>query len=172
MTERVELFEVGPRDGLQNEPGLIATQDKIALVDALSQAGFARIEAASFVSPKWVPQRADSAEVMAGSARHREVGFWALAPNRRGLERALEARVDGIGVFGSATEGFSQANLNASREVAAERFRPLVAEAKAQGLSVRGYVSVVTDCPYEGEVPSAEGARAVALYRDIGCTEN
>ena len=157
MPERVEIFEVGPRDGLQNEPGLVPLQGKIALVDMLSSAGFRRIEAASFVSPKWVPQMADSEAVMAGIARPRGVRFAALTPNLKGLERAIASGVQEVSVFGAASEAFSKANINASIEESLSRFEPVVAGAKSAGLFVRGYVSVVVDCPYSG------GGRARAV---------
>ena len=126
MNDRVELFEVGPRDGLQNEAKLISADDKIALVNLLSKAGFRRIEIASFVSPKWVPQMATSAEVLAGIARHNNINYAALTPNIRGLEGALDAKADEVAIFGSASEGFSKANINASIAESLERFEPVV----------------------------------------------
>lgn len=168
---QVEIFEVGPRDGLQNEQRRIATQDKIALVDLLSEAGFGRIECASFVSPKWVPQMADSAEVLAGIARKPGVSYAALTPNMRGLNGAVAAKADEIAIFGSASEGFSKANINASIAESLARFAPVAEAAKAQGLPVRGYISCVTDCPYDGTVPPGEVARVAAKLRDMGCYE-
>ena len=138
MADRVEIFEVGPRDGLQNEARPIPTAEKIALVDCLSGAGFRRIEVASFVSPKWVPQMADSADVLAGITRADGVSYAALAPNTRGLERAIEARADEIAVFVSASEGFSRANLNCSVEESFGRIAPVVAGGTEAGLAVRG----------------------------------
>lgn len=171
MAEYVEIFEVGPRDGLQNEKRQIATKDKIALVDCLSGAGFRRIEVASFVSPKWVPQMADSAEVLAGITRARGVSYAALTPNLRGFEAALAARADEVAIFGSASEGFSKANINATIAESLERFAPVAAAASVPGLPVRGYVSCVTDCPYDGKVePGAVARVAEALYR-MGCYE-
>ncbi|MCC5984381.1 MAG: hydroxymethylglutaryl-CoA lyase [Rhodobacteraceae bacterium] len=169
--EKVEIFEVGPRDGLQNEKRAIPTAEKVALVDCLSRAGFRRIEVASFVSPRWVPQMADSAEVLAGITRAPGVAYAALTPNMKGLERALAARADEVAVFGAASEGFSRANLNCSVAESLERFRPVAAAALAAGLPVRGYVSCVTDCPFDGPVAPAAVARVVAALRDMGCYE-
>ncbi|MGR3795151.1 hydroxymethylglutaryl-CoA lyase [Vannielia sp. SX4] len=167
----VEIFEVGPRDGLQNEKAVIGVAEKVALVDCLSRAGFHRIEAASFVSPKWVPQMASSGEVMAGITRAERVSYWALTPNMKGYEAARAAGCDGVAVFGAATEGFSRANLNCSVDEALARFAPVLEAAKADGVPVRGYVSVVTDCPFEGEVdPGAVAKVAGALLR-MGCVE-
>ena len=147
MTERVEIFEVGPRDGLQNEARLIPTSEKIALVDCLSGAGFSRIEVASFVSPKWVPQMADSADVLAGITRAEGVRYAALTPNMRGFEGAVAARADEVAVFGSASEGFSRANINSSISESLERFKPLLEAALQGAMLVRGYVSCVVECP-------------------------
>lgn len=171
MTARVEIFEVGPRDGLQNEKRHIPTADKIALVDCLSRAGFRRIEIASFVSPKWVPQMADSAEVLAGIRRAPGVRYAALAPNMKGYEGALAAGADEVAIFGSASEGFSRANINATIAESLERFRPVAERAAADGMPVRGYVSCVTDCPYDGPVAPGAVARVVAALRDMGCYE-
>ncbi|WP_371054735.1 hydroxymethylglutaryl-CoA lyase [Rhodosalinus sp. K401] len=171
MAERVEIFEVGPRDGLQNETAPIPTADKIALVDLLSRAGFRRIEVASFVSPKWVPQMADAAEVLAGIRRAPGVSYAALTPNMRGLERAIAAQADEIAVFGAASEGFSKANINASVAESLERFRPVVEAARAAGLPVRGYVSCVTDCPYDGPVPPSKVAEVAGALDAMGCYE-
>ncbi|MEQ5872135.1 hydroxymethylglutaryl-CoA lyase [Sagittula sp. NFXS13] len=169
--ERVEIFEVGPRDGLQNEARQIATEDKIALVDELSAAGFARIECASFVSPKWVPQMADSAEVMAGIVRAPGVSYAALTPNLKGLERAIAAKADEVAVFGSASEGFSKANINASIDEGLARFEPVCEAARAKGIRVRGYVSCVVECPYDGAVSPDAVRRVAASLRDMGCYE-
>lgn len=164
----VELFEVGPRDGLQNEPRQIPTSEKIALIDLLSKAGFQRIEVASFVSPKWVPQMADSAQVLAGISRAPGVSYAALTPNMRGLEGAIAAKADEIAVFASASEGFSKANVNASIAESLARFVPIM---EAATVPVRGYVSCVVDCPYDGSTPPEDVARVVALLRDMGCYE-
>jgi hydroxymethylglutaryl-CoA lyase len=171
MAEFVEIFEVGPRDGLQNEKRVIPAAEKIALVDALSVAGFRRIEVASFVSPKWVPQMADGAEVLAGLTRAEGVRYAALTPNMKGYERAVAAGVDEIAIFGSASEGFSRANINASIEESLERFRPVVAAARHIDLPVRGYVSCVVQCPYDGAVAPADVARVADALFSMGCYE-
>lgn len=171
MTQTVEIFEVGPRDGLQNEKRAIPTAEKVALVDCLSRAGFRRIEIASFVSPKWVPQMADSAEVLAGVTRAPGVRYAALTPNMKGLEGALAARADEVAIFGSASEGFSRANINASIAESLARFGPLTEAAHAAGLPVRGYVSCVTDCPYDGPVAPEQVAQVVAALDRLGCYE-
>jgi hydroxymethylglutaryl-CoA lyase len=169
--ERVEIFEVGPRDGLQNEARLIPTVEKVALVDCLSRAGFRRIECASFVSPKWVPQMADSADVLAGITRAPGVSYAALTPNMRGFEAAVAAGADEVAIFGSASEGFSKANINATIAESLERFAPVAEAALQRGIPVRGYVSCVVDCPYDGAVAPASVARVVAALRDMGCYE-
>ena len=171
MTGHVEIVEVGPRDGLQNEPRFIPTDDKVALIDLLSQAGFTRIEVASFVSPRWVPQMADGAEVMARIKRRPGVAYAALTPNLRGYEAALAAGADEVAIFGSASEGFSRANLNASITESLDRFRPVAQAALADGIALRGYVSCATDCPFDGPTPPAAVARVVAALRDMGCAE-
>ncbi|MGY3439539.1 MULTISPECIES: hydroxymethylglutaryl-CoA lyase [unclassified Marinovum] len=171
MADFVELFEVGPRDGLQNEKRQIPTAEKIAFVDCLSRAGFRRIECASFVSPKWVPQMADSAEVLAGITRANGVSYAALTPNLRGLEGAMAARADEVAIFGSASEGFSKANINATIAESLERFRPVANAALAAGIPVRGYVSCVVDCPYDGPTPPEQVARVAQALLDMGCYE-
>ncbi|MBN7785544.1 hydroxymethylglutaryl-CoA lyase [Ponticoccus gilvus] len=171
MSGAVEIFEVGPRDGLQNEARMIPASEKVALVDCLSRAGFRRIECASFVSPKWVPQMADSDAVLAAIARAPGVSYAALTPNLKGLERAIAARADEVAIFGSASEGFSRANINASVAESLERFGPVVEAARAAGLPVRGYVSCVVECPYDGAVAPGAVARVVAALRDLGCYE-
>lgn len=171
MSGFVEIVEVGPRDGLQNEPRPIPVAEKVALIDRLSLVGFRRIEAASFVSPKWVPQMAGSAEVMAGIARAPGVIYSALTPNLRGFADALAASADEVAIFASASEGFSRANINASIDESLERFRPVMAAAREAGIPVRGYVSCVTDCPYEGVVePDAVAWVTGALFA-MGCHE-
>ena len=167
----VEIFEVGPRDGLQNEKRAIPVADKIALVDCLSGAGFRRIEVASFVSPKWVPQMADSGAVLAGIRRASGVRYAALTPNMKGLEAALAAGADDVAIFGAASEGFSRANINASIAESLERFAPVAEAARAAGLPVRGYVSCVTDCPYDGAVAPEQVARVAAALLAMGCYE-
>jgi len=171
LAERVEIFEVGPRDGLQNEARLIPVEEKIALVDCLSRAGFRRIECASFVSPKWVPQMAESGTVLAGITRVPGVSYAALTPNMRGFEDAVAARADEVAIFGSASEGFSRANINATIAESLERFAPVAEVAAAAGIPVRGYVSCVVECPYDGAVAPADVARVVAALRDMGCYE-
>lgn len=171
MPEAVEIVEVGPRDGLQNEKGVIATEDKIALIDLLSTAGFARIEAASFVSPKWVPQMADGGAVMAGITRADGVRYMALTPNMQGFERALAARVDQVAIFAAASEGFSRANINATIDESLTRFAPVLAAARDHGIPVRAYVSCVTDCPYDGPVAPGAVADVAARLLDLGAVE-
>ena len=171
MPEFVEIFEMGPRDGLQNEKRLIPAADKIALVDLLSRAGFRRIEVTSFVSPKWVPQMADAAEVLAGITRRPGVRYAALTPNLKGYEGARAARADEVAIFASASEGFSKANLNCTIAESLDRFAPVAEAARADGIPVRGYVSVVTDCPFDGPTPPANVARVTAALRDLGCYE-
>lgn len=171
MAEYVEIFEVGPRDGLQNEKAQIPTRAKVALVDCLSGAGFRRIEVASFVSPKWVPQMADSADVLAGITRAPGVSYAALTPNMQGLERALAAKADEVAIFGSASEGFSKANINATIAESLERFAPVAEAARAAGVKVRGYVSCVTDCPYDGAVAPGAVARVAEALAAMGCYE-
>ena len=167
----VEIFEMGPRDGLQNEQRQIPTAEKIALVDLLSRAGFRRIEVTSFVSPKWVPQMADAAAVMAGITRNPGVSYAVLTPNMQGYLAARSARANEVAIFASASEAFSKANLNASIADSLARFQPIMAAAQNDQIRVRGYVSVVTDCPYEGLIAPAQVARVVAQLRDLGCYE-
>ena len=169
MTEQVTIFEMGPRDGLQNEKAMIATADKIRLVDQLSDCGFAKIEVTSFVSPKWVPQMADASEVMAGIARKPNVSYAVLTPNMRGFEGALASGADEVAIFGSASEGFSQKNINCSIAESLERFQPVVEAAKTAGMPVRGYVSCVTDCPYDGPTPPEAVARVARALIEMGC---
>ncbi|WP_347139595.1 hydroxymethylglutaryl-CoA lyase [Paracoccus sp. SSK6] len=171
MPETVEIFEMGPRDGLQNEKRLIPAADKIALVDLLSQAGFRRIEVTSFVSPKWVPQMGDAAQVMAGIRRAPGISYAVLTPNMKGYEGAKAAQASEIAIFASASEGFSRANLNATIAESLERAAPVAQAAQADGIPVRGYVSVVTDCPFDGPTSPANVARVAAALRDMGCYE-
>ncbi len=171
MTEHVTIFEMGPRDGLQNEKRQIATADKIRLVDLLSACGFAKIEVTSFVSPKWVPQMADAAQVLAGITRRPGVSYAALTPNMRGFEGALAAKADEIAIFGSASEGFSQKNINCSIAESLKRFQPVAEAATSAKIPVRGYVSCVTDCPYDGPTPPEAVARVARALIDMGCYE-
>jgi len=169
--EQVTLVEVGPRDGLQNEPVPIATEDKIALVDQLSQAGFRQIEVTSFVSPKWVPQLADAAAVMAGITRAEKIRYAALTPNLRGFEAALAAGADEVAVFAAATEGFSQKNINCSIAESLERFHPVMQEAARQDIKVRGYISCVIACPYDGTTAPQQVTALAATLVEMGCYE-
>ena len=171
MGEYVEIFEVGPRDGLQNEKRAIPVAEKIALTDLLSRAGFRRIECASFVSPKWVPQMAASDEVMAGITRAPGVRYAGLTPNLKGYAAAKAAKVDEIAVFATASEGFARANTNATVAEALARSREVAEAARADGMPVRGYISCVTDCPYEGKVAPEAVARAAEALRDMGVYE-
>lgn len=171
MAEFVEIVEMAPRDGLQNEARLIPVEGKVALVDRLSQVGFRRIEVASFVSPRWVPQMADGAEVLARIERRPGVRYTALTPNLKGYEGARAAKADEVAIFASASEGFSRANLNCSISESIERFVPVMAAAKADDMKVRGYVSMVTDCPFDGPIATQAVARVAAALRDLGCHE-
>ncbi|MBB1491744.1 MULTISPECIES: hydroxymethylglutaryl-CoA lyase [unclassified Paracoccus (in: a-proteobacteria)] len=171
MPETVEIFEMGPRDGLQNEKRLIPAADKIALVDLLSRAGFRRIEVTSFVSPKWVPQMADAAEVLAGITRAPGVSYAALTPNLKGYQGARDAKASEVAVFTSASEGFARANLNCTIAESLERFAPVMEAARADGIPVRGYVSVATDCPFDGRIPPENVVRVATALRDMGCYE-
>lgn len=168
---KVTLFEVGPRDGLQNEARLVPAADKIRLVDLLSATGLRRIEVTSFVSPRWVPQMADAAEVLGGITRAPGVSYAALTPNLQGFTAARAARADEVAVFASASEGFSRKNLNCSIAESLERFAPVLVAAQAAGVPVRGYVSCITECPFDGPV-APEAVLTVA--RDMlvmGCYE-
>jgi hydroxymethylglutaryl-CoA lyase len=169
--EKVKIVEVGPRDGLQNEPRQVSAEVKIELIDRLTEAGLRWIEAGAFVSPKWVPQMADSAEVLAGIARRPEVSYPVLVPNMKGLEGALAAAVDEIAVFAAATDGFSRRNINCTVAESLDRFAPVVTAARAAGLRVRGYVSCVLGCPYEGAVDPARVAEVAARLFALGCYE-
>lgn len=171
MGERVTVFEMGPRDGLQNEAAPIATADKIALVNALSECGLSKIEVTSFVSAKWVPQLSDAAQVMAGLTRVPGISYAALTPNMKGFEAAKNALADEIAIFGAASEAFSKANINCSIEDSLARFIPMMAAAKTAGIPVRGYVSCITDCPYEGAVSPQRTARVARALFDLGCYE-
>ncbi|GAA4033031.1 hydroxymethylglutaryl-CoA lyase [Actimicrobium antarcticum] len=171
LPTHVKIVEVGPRDGLQNEQQTIPAAIKIALVDMLTGAGFSNIEAASFVSPKWVPQMATSTEVMAQIARRDGVLYSALTPNMQGFEAALLARADEVVIFGSASEAFSQKNINCSIAESLERFRPVAAAAKLNGLRLRGSISCTLGCPYQGEVALDSVADVVSRMRELGCDE-
>lgn len=171
LPQQVTLVDVGPRDGLQNEPGLVALQDKLRLIDDLGAAGLRVIEAGSFVNPKWIPQMADSEAVFASLERRPGVRYSALTPNLKGFERALAAGADEVAVFGAASEAFSQKNINCSIAESLQRFEPVMAAAQAAGLPVRGYVSCVLGCPYEGDIPPAAVLRVARTLLDMGCYE-
>ena len=171
MAEPVTLVEMAPRDGLQNEARIISTADKIRLVDLLSACGLTRIEVTSFVSPKWLPQLADAAAVLAGISRAPGVSYAALTPNLQGFQAALAAGVDQVAVFASASEGFSRANINCSIAESLQRFLPVLAAAKRAGLPVRGYVSCVTDCPYDGPTPPENTSFVALALHEMGCFE-
>ena len=170
-TEFVRIVEVGPRDGLQNEKALVGTADKIALIEKLAATGLGTVEATAFVSPKWVPQMADAAEVYAGVAKREGVRYPVLVPNLQGYERARSVGVTEIAVFGAASEAFSKANINATIAESLERFAPVLDAAKRDGVAVRGYVSTVLGCPYQGEVPVAEVVRVAKALHAMGCYE-
>jgi hydroxymethylglutaryl-CoA lyase len=165
------MVEVGPRDGLQNEPGTVSTETKIELIDRLAEAGLPVVEAGSFVSPKWIPQMADSAEVLAGIVRRPGTRYAALTPNRIGFDRALAAKADEVAVFAAASESFSQRNLNCSIDESFDRFAGVCEAAAAHDVPVRGYVSCVLGCPYEGEVRPAAVAAVAERLRGLGCYE-
>ncbi|GHE22042.1 hydroxymethylglutaryl-CoA lyase [Halomonas urumqiensis] len=169
--KQVRLVEVGPRDGLQNEAEPIDTATKLELIDRLGAAGIRTIEAASFVSPKWVPQMADHREVMTGLARRDGVTYTALTPNLKGLEAALECGVEEVAVFGAASEAFSQKNINCSVAESLTRFEPVLARARDAGVRVRGYVSCVLGCPYEGEIAPVKVADVSRALYEMGCYE-
>ena len=171
LPSAVRIVEVGPRDGLQNEKTMIATADKIALIDRLSATGLQSIEATSFVSPKWVPQLADAAEVFAGIGRRPGVHYPVLVPNEQGYERARAVGVEEIAVFTAASEAFNRKNLNASIDESLARFAPVLQHAQADGVRVRGYVSTVLGCPYQGEVPLGDVVRVARELHAMGCYE-
>ncbi|SFU16395.1 hydroxymethylglutaryl-CoA lyase [Pseudovibrio denitrificans] len=171
MSKKLNIFEMGPRDGLQNEKTLIPTASKIELINRLSECGFEKIETSSFVSPKWVPQMADAAEVFAGIARKPGIRYTALTPNIKGYERAKASGADEVAIFASASEGFSQKNINCSIEESFDRFAPIVEAAKADGIPVRGYVSCVVECPYDGPTPVENTAMVSERLLQMGCYE-
>ena len=169
---RVRVVEVGPRDGLQNEKAAIPLATKAALIERLLAAGLTTIEAGSFVSPRWVPQMADTADLLAMLPERQGVGYPVLVPNMKGLEQALATgRVEEVAVFGAASEAFSQRNINCSIDESLRRFAPVVEKALAQGLRVRGYVSCVLGCPYEGAVDPGAVTRVAAALAGMGCYE-
>ncbi|MCR6496588.1 hydroxymethylglutaryl-CoA lyase [Thermomonas sp. S9] len=171
MPAAVRIVEVGPRDGLQNEKTDIGTAAKIELIDRLSRTGLRSIEATAFVSPKWVPQMADAADVLAGITRAPGVSYPVLVPNLQGYERARAAGAQEVAVFTAASEAFNRRNTNAGVEESLQRFQPVLERARADGVKVRGYVSTVLGCPYQGEVPLADVVRVARALYQMGCYE-
>ena len=171
LPARVRIVEVGPRDGLQNEKAIIPAADKIELINRLSATGLRSIEATSFVSPKWVPQLADAAEVFAGIQRREGVSYPVLVPNLQGYERARAVGATEVAVFSAASEAFNRKNINASIDQSIERFLPVLERAAADGVRVRGYVSTVLGCPYQGDVPVADVVRVARRMHALGCYE-
>lgn len=168
---RARIVEVGPRDGLQNEKAVIPLADKVSLVENLADCGLSVVETGSFVSPKWVPQMADSAEVFASVNRRKGVTYSALTPNMRGYEGAMAAGADEVAVFGAASESFTQKNINCSIEESIARFEPILAQARVDVIKVRGYVSCVLGCPYEGDVSPQTVANVAQRMLEMGCYE-
>ena len=171
MPEHVAIVEVGPRDGLQNEPQAVSVETKVALIERLAAAGLKTVEAGAFVSPKWVPQMAASDEVLAKIKRKTGVSYPVLTPNMKGYDGAKAGKADTIAVFGAASESFSKKNINASIAESLERFRPVVEAANADGVRARGYVSCVLGCPYEGEIPVSNVVRVAKALYEMGCYE-
>ena len=169
--EKARIVEVSPRDGIQNEPALIATSDKIELVNRLSACGFEKIEVTGFVSQKWVPQMADAAQVLASITRRPGVVYTALTPNLRGFRAALAAKADEIAVFISASEGFSKKNINCSIAQSLERIKPVIEEAAKKSIPVRGYISCITHCPYDGLTAPGDVVEQSRALLDMGCIE-
>lgn len=171
LPKRVRMVEVGPRDGLQNEAQILPAATKIALIERLADAGLGVIEAGSFVSPKWIPQMADTADVLAGLKRKPGASYPVLVPNMKGFDAALAAGVEEIAVFAAASESFSRRNINCSIAESLERFAPVTAAARQHRMRVRGYISCVVDCPYEGPVAPAAVADVAAKLAALGCYE-
>ena len=171
MRPDVVVYEVGPRDGLQNEARNVPTADKIRFIEGLIAAGIRAIEITSFVSPKWIPQLADAAEVYQSIHRRPGTAYTVLVPNITGLKRALKVGVEEIAVFTAASETFNKKNINVTIEESIERFAPVLERARADGVKVRGYVSTVLGCPYQGEVPVADVVRVAARMHELGCYE-
>ncbi len=171
LPKSVTIVEVGPRDGLQNEPGVVETATKVEFIDRLGRTGLRVVEATSFVNPKWVPQMADAADVMTGIARPDGVRHPVLVPNERGLDGALAAGAAEVAVFGAASEAFSRKNINRTIAESIEMFRPVVTRAKDEGLRVRGYVSTILGCPYQGDVPLEDVLRVTEAMFDLGVDE-
>jgi hydroxymethylglutaryl-CoA lyase len=171
LPRQVRMVEVGPRDGLQNEAQIVPAATKIALIERLADAGLSVIEAGSFVSPKWIPQMADTAEVLAGLTRQPGVSYPVLVPNMQGFAAALAAGVEEIAIFAAASESFSRRNINCSIAESLERFAPVAAAARQHGMRLRGYISCVVDCPYEGSVAPEAVADVAAQLAALGCYE-
>ena len=165
------IVEVGPRDGLQNEKGIISLADKVTLIESLAAAGLKRIESGSFVSPKWVPQMADSTEVFQQISRTSDVVYSALTPNLKGFDAAIEAKADEVAIFGAASESFSQKNINCSIDESLQRFEQVMRSAKERNVRVRGYVSCVLGCPYEGDIDAQAVADVSHALYEMGCYE-
>lgn len=171
LPDFVKIVEVGPRDGLQNEKSAVTTDQKVELIDRLSETGLKVIESGAFVSPKWVPQMADSADVMARIDRKPGISYSVLAPNLKGLEGAVAAKAEEVAIFGAASESFSKKNINKSIAESLDAFRPVAAEALAQGMRVRGYISCVLGCPYEGRIDPKVVAEVSRDLKAMGCYE-
>jgi hydroxymethylglutaryl-CoA lyase len=171
LPARVRIVEVGPRDGLQNEAAFVPTETKIALIERLADCGLQTVEATSFVSPKWVPQLADAEAVLRGLRRNPGVAYPVLVPNLQGYQRARAAGADEIAVFTAASEAFNRRNINATIDESIERFRPVLEHAAQDGVRVRGYVSTVLGCPYQGEVPIADVVHVAKTLHELGCYE-
>ena len=169
IPEKIQIVEVGPRDGLQNEKEWVPTKTKISLIEKLADAGLTKIEATSFVSPKWVPQLKDAHEVFTGIKRITGVSYPVLTPNMKGFERALEADAKEIAVFSAASEAFTKKNTNCSIEESINRFRPVLEEAKINNIPVRGYISCVLGCPYQGNVAVEDVVNLAAKMNEMGC---
>ncbi|MDZ4813340.1 MAG: hydroxymethylglutaryl-CoA lyase [Pseudomonadota bacterium] len=171
MAESIRIVEVGPRDGLQNEKLIVPTATKVRLIEQLVDAGHSTVEATSFVSPKWVPQLADAAEVFSALRRKAGIRYPVLVPNLQGMERALAAGVAEVAIFTAASEAFNRRNINASIDESIERFKPVMDRAAEVGVPVRGYVSTVLGCPYQGAVPICDVVRVARALHQLGCYE-
>jgi hydroxymethylglutaryl-CoA lyase len=171
MADRIRIVEVGPRDGLQNEKQIVPAATKVQLIEHLVEAGHSTVEATSFVSPKWIPQLADAAEVYAAISKQDGVRYPVLVPNLQGMERALAVGVGEVAIFTAASEAFNKRNTNASIDESIERFKPVMERAAAAGVPVRGYVSTVLGCPYQGAVPVSDVVRVARALHELGCYE-
>jgi len=171
LPSKVKIVEVGPRDGLQNEKEVVPTATKIELIERLASAGLRVIEATSFVSPKWVPQMGDNTAVLQGIRRHPDTVYAALTPNLQGFDGAIEAGATEVAIFAAASESFSRKNINCSISESLKRFEPIVSAASALEIRVRGYVSCVVGCPYEGDIASGQAASVARTLYDMGCYE-